>query len=53
MANPQTRIINIFKNEIASMFNVQASPLTYSYWIAKGLIHIKGGSVLLPLLILL
>jgi hypothetical protein len=43
----------VVNNEIQNLLKIQSSPLTSSYWIAKGLLKIKGGSALLPLLIFL
>jgi hypothetical protein len=46
-------LVNVANNSIQNYLNIAPSPLTSSYWIGKGLMSIKGGSVLMPLLILL
>jgi hypothetical protein len=43
----------IISNETQIYLNIPNGPLSMSYWISKGLVSIKGGSVLLPLLILI
>jgi hypothetical protein len=51
MVYSEARIITT--NVIQNYLNIPNGPLTTSYWLAKGLTAIKGGSTLLPLLILI
>jgi hypothetical protein len=43
----------IIKNEVYNYLHISNGPLNASYWISKGLMSFKGGSILIPLLILI
>jgi hypothetical protein len=44
---------NLVSNEIQNYLNIPNSAFSSSYWIAKGLMSVKGGSILIPLMVLL